>query len=139
MEVTAQAAAARRAVGETSDLDVLIRKRFSNVAPSFDLDVQFRIGPGFTILFGPSGAGKTTVLDSIAGLTRPDEGRISIAGQTVFDSDKKQDVTAWKRNIGYVLQDLALPSPDTKENVAFGLHVSAVERYVRRRCLGFSH
>jgi molybdate transport system ATP-binding protein len=135
MEMTAQPVAAGRAVGGTCDLDVLILKRFSNVAPSFDLDLQFRVGPGFTILFGASGAGKTTVLDSIAGLTRPDEGRISIAGQTVFDSDKEQDVPAWKRNIGYVLQDLALfPHLTTEENVAFGLrHLSAVERQNRSR------
>jgi molybdate transport system ATP-binding protein len=77
------------------------------------------------------------VLDSIAGLTRPDEGRISIAGETVFDSGKKENVPAWKRNIGYVLQDLALfPHLTAEENVAFGLHaLAAAERQHRSRAM----
>src|SRR3954462_2820321 len=74
----------------------------------FSFDVAFSAGPGFTILFGPSGAGRTTVLDLIAGLSRPDEGTISIDGCVLFDSQDKQDVPAWKRRVGYVLQDLAL-------------------------------
>ena len=118
-----------------SDLDVRIRKRFANPETSFELDLQFCAGPGFTILFGASGAGKTTVLDTIAGLTRPDEGRISVGGQTMFDSHTKQDVAAWKRRIGYVIQDLALfPHLTAEENVAFGLQsLSTAERQKRSR------
>ena len=109
--------------GRTSDLDVRIHKAFSNSEAAFELDLHFRATPGFTILFGASGAGKTTVLDSIAGLARPDEGRISVGREILFDSDSKRDVPAWKRAIGYVIQDLALfPHLTAQENVAFGLH-----------------
>jgi molybdate transport system ATP-binding protein len=135
MEVTAQTSVPDQTLTGTASLDVRIRKRFSNVEGSFDLDLQFHVDPGFTILFGASGAGKTTVLDSIAGLTRPAAGRIAIAGSVVFDRDKKQDVPPWKRNIGYVLQDLALfPHLTAEENVAFGLHeLAAAERQRRSR------
>ena len=66
----------------SADLEVRIRKRFPNPEGSFNLNVHFRALAGFTILFGASGAGKTTLLDCIAGLTHPDEGRITIGGVT---------------------------------------------------------
>ncbi len=119
---------------QISDLEVRIRKRFLDSAESFDLNVDFRVSAGFTILFGASGAGKTTVLDCIAGLSRPDEGRIAV-GEDLFDSEKQRDVAAWKRRIGYVIQDLALfPHLTAGENVAFGLQgLSASERQTRSR------
>jgi len=123
MEVTRPAVSVQPAP-QNSDLEVRLRKRFPNPERAFDLDAQFRASPGFTILFGASGAGKTTVLDSIAGFTQPDEGRVSVAGQELFDSEKRQNVPAWQRRIGYVIQDLALfPHLTAQENVAFGLHV----------------
>ncbi len=133
MEVTA-AAEPTSAQVQNSDLDVRLSKRFPNPEQAFDLDVQFRANPGFTILFGASGAGKTTVLDCIAGLSRPDKGRIAV-GEDLFDSEKQRDVPAWKRRIGYVIQDLALfPHLTAEENVAFGLHaLAAAERQRRSR------
>ncbi len=123
MEVTRPAVSVQPAP-QNSDLEVRLRKRFPNPERAFDLDAQFRASPGFTILFGASGAGKTTVLDSIAGFTQPDEGRVAVAGQELFDSEKRQNVPAWQRCIGYVIQDLALfPHLTAQENVAFGLHV----------------
>jgi molybdate transport system ATP-binding protein len=85
-------------------------------------------------LFGASGAGKTTVLDCIAGLARPDSGKIAV-GDDLFDSAKQFDLPAWKRRIGYVTQDLALfPHLTAEENVAFGLHAfAATERQERSR------
>ena len=107
----------------SSDLEVRIRKRFPHPDGTFHLNVHFRVKSGFTILFGPSGAGKTTVLDCIAGLSSPDEGRITIAGDDLVDSERKLNVPAWKRRIGYVLQDLALfPHLTAEQNVAFGIH-----------------
>ena len=90
---------------------------------------------GFTILFGASGAGKTTLLDCIAGLSDPDDGRIAIGGEDLYDSEKKRNVAAWKRRIGYVHQDLALfPHLTAEENVAYGLRaLSAPERKQRSR------
>jgi len=114
----------------SSELEVRIRKRFPNPEGSFILNVHFRALAGFTILFGASGAGKTTLLDCIAGLTDPDDGRIVIGGEDLYDSEKKRNVAAWKRRIGYVHQDLALfPHLTAEENVAYGLRtLSAAER-----------
>jgi molybdate transport system ATP-binding protein len=114
----------------SADLEVRIRKRYSNPERSFNLNVHFRALAGFTILFGASGAGKTTLLDCIAGLVDPDDGRISVGGEDLYDSEKKRNVAAWKRRIGYVHQDLALfPHLTAEENVAYGLRaLSAAER-----------
>ena len=119
----------------SADLEVRIRKRFPNPEGSFNLNVHFRALDGFTILFGASGAGKTTLLDCIAGLTDPDEGRIAVGGEDLYDSEKKQNVAAWKRRIGYVHQDLALfPHLTAEQNVAYGLRaLSAAERQTRSR------
>ncbi len=122
MEVTPLPSDSVASASAIPELEVQIRKRFSGGGGAFDLEMQFRTSAGFTILFGASGAGKTTVLDSIAGWTRPDQGRISVGGRELFNSDKKRDVVPWKRQIGYVIQDLALfPHLTALENVAFGL------------------
>jgi molybdate transport system ATP-binding protein len=106
----------------SSELEVRIRKRFPHPEGTFNLNVHFRALAGFTIIFGPSGSGKTTLLECIAGLIDPDDGRIAIAGQDVYDSERKQNDRAWKRRIGYVQQDLALfPHLTALENVAYGL------------------
>ncbi|MGO9865965.1 MAG: molybdenum ABC transporter ATP-binding protein [Terriglobales bacterium] len=119
----------------SADLEVRIRKRFLNFEGSFTLNVHFRALPGFTILFGASGAGKTTVLDCIAGIADPDEGRIAVGSEDLYDSEKKRNVAAWKRRIGYVHQDLALfPHLTAGENVAYGLRaLGAAERRSRSR------
>ena len=119
----------------SSDLEVRIRKRFPNPEGTFNLNVHFRALAGFTILFGASGAGKTTLLDCIAGLTDPDEGRIVVGGEDLYDAEKKRNLPAWKRHVGYVHQDLALfPHLTAEENVAYGLRsLSATERTSRSR------
>src|SRR5271156_2496017 len=119
----------------SSELEVRIRKRFSNPEGRFNLNVHFRALAGFTIIFGASGAGKTTLLDCIAGLTDPDDGRIAIGGEDLYDSEKKRNVAAWKRRIGYVHQDLALfPHLTAEENVGYGLRaLRAIERQTRSR------
>ena len=114
----------------SSDLEVRIRKRFPNPEGTFNVNVHFRALAGFTILFGASGAGKTTILDCIAGLTKPDEGRIFVGGEELYDSEKNCNLPAWKRRVGYVHQDLALfPHLTAAENVRYGLRsLSAAER-----------
>ena len=128
--------------GLSSELEVRIRKRFANPEGSFLLNVHFRALAGFTILFGASGAGKTTVLECIAGLIAPEEGRIAIGGDTVFEFEGEKsaimrNVPAWKRNIGYVLQDLALfPHLTAEQNVEYGLYqLSQSERQKRSRAM----
>jgi molybdate transport system ATP-binding protein len=90
---------------------------------SFNLDVSIEVSPGITILFGPSGAGKSTLLDCIAGLVRPDVGKIAVSTTVLFDSEHGIHLPAPKRRIAYVFQTLALfPHLTAEENIAYGLH-----------------
>jgi len=99
----------------------------------FALDVKFNASPGVTILFGASGSGKTTTLKSIAGLIRPDAGRIEVDGSTLFDSSQAINLPIRKRRVGYVFQNLALfPHLTARENIEFGMaDVPRAERYQR--------
>jgi molybdate transport system ATP-binding protein len=108
-------------------LTAQIRKSCSATRREFSLDVEFSAAPGFTILFGPSGAGKTTLLDCVAGLARPDSGRIAIGERVLFDQETHEansriDIPVSKRGIGYVLQELALfPHLTVQQNTEYGL------------------
>jgi molybdate transport system ATP-binding protein len=87
----------------------------------FALDVQFTAGPGITVLFGPSGAGKTTILSLVAGLIRPDRGRIVLDGDVLADAAAGVFVPAHQRRIGLVFQDAQLfPHLTVAQNLAFG-------------------
>lgn len=114
-------------------LSVSIRKRHGNSGEEFQLDACFSTNTGITILFGSSGAGKTTLLDCIAGLTRPDEGTITVRGRVLFDASARVDVPVPHRRAGYVFQDLALfPHLSAEANVAYGLvHLPHGERRSR--------
>src|SRR5450631_2521174 len=102
-------------------LDVRFRKRFAAQSQEFVLEVEFQAAPGFTILFGPSGAGKTTLLDCVAGLTKPDSGRIAISDRVLFDAMRRTSLPVAKRRIGYVFQSLALfPHLTVEQNVQYG-------------------
>lgn len=91
-------------------------------AQAFSLDVEFDVPPGFTILFGASGSGKTTTLKSISGIVRPDTGRITIGDEVLFDSSEQKNLPIRKRGVGYVFQDLALfPHLTARSNVEFGM------------------
>jgi molybdate transport system ATP-binding protein len=97
-------------------------ERRSAGASSFLLDVSIEAPSGVTILFGPSGAGKSTLLDCIAGLLRPDAGRIGCGDEILFDSDRGVDLPPQRRRIAYVFQSLALfPHMSVEANVAYGL------------------
>jgi molybdate transport system ATP-binding protein len=98
-----------------------LERRRTGSAP-FELDVSLDVPPGITILFGPSGAGKSTVLDCIAGLARPDAGRIAAGQSILFDSQVGVNCSPQARRIAYVFQTLALfPHMTAEENVAYGL------------------
>ena len=114
-------------------LTTQLRKRLAAQSQTFNLEVEFPASPGFTILFGPSGAGKTTLLDCVAGLTRPDTGRIAIGDQVLFDSAQRIDFPVAKRRVGYVFQNLALfPHLTVEGNVQYGLaHFPHGERGAR--------
>jgi molybdate transport system ATP-binding protein len=97
-------------------------ERLRRDSPPFLLDISIEVPPGVTILFGPSGAGKSTVLDCIAGLARPDSGRIAAGEEVLFDSLASINCPPQARRIAYVFQTLALfPHMSAEENVAYGL------------------
>lgn len=101
-------------------LSVRLRKK---VPTAFTLEVEFTVPDGITILFGPSGAGKTTLLDCVAGLARPDSGKIALGSQIVFDADQRIEVPVQSRRVGYLFQDLALfPHLTVEQNVQYGLN-----------------
>jgi molybdate transport system ATP-binding protein len=88
---------------------------------SFTLEVNTRLDRPVTALFGPSGAGKTTILDAIAGLRTPTTGSIAINGRILYDSASGANVPTHKRHIGYVAQDVALfPHMSVRRNVLYG-------------------
>jgi molybdate transport system ATP-binding protein len=87
----------------------------------FRLDCAFNAASGVTALFGPSGSGKTTILNAIAGLDRPDEGRIAVDGKVFFDSSARIDLPTHRRNIGYIFQDaLLFPHMSVAQNLRYG-------------------
>jgi molybdate transport system ATP-binding protein len=82
---------------------------------------DFTAPDGLTALFGPSGSGKTTTLDVIAGLLKPQRGRIVVAGKVLFDSAKGIDLAPEQRACGYVFQDGRLfPHRSVRDNLLFG-------------------
>ena len=91
------------------------------VRGAFSLDIDFSSDDRITCLFGPSGAGKTSVAELVAGLIRPDRGRITLAGDVLSDSDAGVSVPSWKRRIGYVFQDVRLfPHMTVRDNLLYG-------------------
>lgn len=99
-------------------LSVRIRKHQGDLP----LDVAFEAGGcAITAVFGPSGAGKTTLINCIAGLIRPDEGRIVCGGVPYFDAERRIDLKPEQRRVGYVFQDGRLfPHLSVRANLLFG-------------------
>lgn len=96
--------------------------RFTHRLGDFTLDVAFSIAAtGVTALFGPSGSGKTATVNAIAGLLKPDDGRIQINGTTLLDTRSGMWVAPHKRRLGYVFQDARLfPHKRVRANILFG-------------------
>jgi molybdate transport system ATP-binding protein len=105
----------------------------SALNPDFKLDVNFTAPPGITIIFGASGAGKTTILDFICGTKIPDSGLISTGDVILFDSAQNICRPIWERRVGYLFQDLALfPHLTARQNVEYGIHeLNRNERHKR--------
>ena len=88
---------------------------------NFQLDVHFKAGGGLIALFGRSGAGKSTIVNVIAGLIRPDQGRIEIDGVTLLDTGQGIFVPRHKRRVGYVFQEGRLfPHLTVRQNLLYG-------------------
>ncbi len=100
-------------------LEVHVRHAF----PNLDLDIRFQAGEELIVLFGPSGAGKSVTLRAIAGLFRPDAGRIVVNGRILFDREAGVNLPPQERRVGYVPQQYGLfPHLSVADNIAFGLH-----------------
>ncbi|MFP6732354.1 MAG: molybdenum ABC transporter ATP-binding protein [Rhodospirillales bacterium] len=97
-------------------------------AGDFVLDAAFETESGsITAIFGQSGAGKTTLINMIAGLTKPSQGYIISDGHTLFHSEQGIDVPAERRRIGYVFQEGRLfPHMDVRRNLLYGYRKNAV-------------
>lgn len=105
-------------MSETQMLDVAIQKRQGD----FSLDAAFEVPlDGVTGLVGPSGSGKSTLFACLAGLSKPDAGRIAIGGRTLFDADRRIDMRSARRRIGVVFQDgLLFPHMNVHRNLLYG-------------------
>lgn len=87
----------------------------------FALEIALEAGPGITALFGRSGAGKTTVINAVGGLLRPDRGRITLDGALLLDTERGICIPAHKRRLGTVFQDARLfPHLTVAQNLSFG-------------------
>lgn len=96
----------------TVDIDVALR--------AFTLSVALDVEQETLALVGPSGAGKTTVLRAIAGLIRPDRGRVALGDEAWFDRKQKVSLTPEERSVGLVFQEYALfPHLSVRDNIAF--------------------
>jgi len=88
---------------------------------AFTLEAAFAAGPGLTALFGRSGSGKTTLIDLIAGLARPDRGRIVAGGHVLVDTASRRFLPPHRRRVGVVFQDARLfPHLSVSQNLAYG-------------------
>lgn len=106
-------------------MEIIVTRRQGD----FCVDAAFA-GPesGVTALFGPSGAGKTSLINMVAGLMQPDAGRISVNGLCLFDSSRRIDLPPEKRRIGYVFQDgRLLPHLSVRANLTYGMRLTPAD------------
>jgi len=110
------------------EVDIAIRRG------SFAIEAAFTADAPIVALFGRSGAGKSTIVNAIAGITRPARGRIAVGNEVLFDSARGIDVAPESRRVGYVFQDaLLFPHMTVAANLAYGARLSAhVGRFVDR-------
>ncbi len=103
-------------------LDIQVARRQGN----FQVDAAFQTrNTGITALFGPSGAGKTSVINMVAGLSHPDKGRIVVHDRVLFDSDRGINLPPEKRSIGYIFQDGRLfPHLTVRGNLTYGMKLT---------------
>ncbi len=100
-----------------SALDVSLRKKW----PGFALDVVFNAESGATVLFGPSGSGKTLIVKAVAGLGRPDQGRITLGERVLLDTAAGIALPPETRRVGVVFQEPRLfPHMSVEKNLLYG-------------------
>jgi molybdate transport system ATP-binding protein len=98
-------------------LQIRLQHSFGN----FDLDVAIEAPAGVTVLFGPSGSGKTTLINAVAGLLRPDHGKIAADDWVLLDTQRRRDLPPHRRRIGYIFQEGRLfPHLTVRQNLLYG-------------------
>lgn len=98
----------------------MLSVEISHEQGGFGIDATFECGAGVTALFGRSGAGKTSLVNAIAGLMRPRKGRVVFDGEVLFDSEKNIHVRAGRRHFGYVFQESRLfPHFTVRQNLLY--------------------
>ena len=103
-------------------IDVVLKKTLVSDSGEFELDVSFETESRRLVLLGPSGAGKSLTMRIIAGLIKPDAGRIIVDGRVYFDKKARVHLPACARKTGLLFQDYALfPHLTVGQNIAFGL------------------
>ena len=101
--------------------DIDLHRVLLHEGSRFELAVRFASDAPRLVLYGPSGSGKTQTLKMIAGIARPDSGRVAVAGRTLFDSVAGARLPPQARRLGCVFQDYALfPHLSVRQNIAFG-------------------
>jgi len=117
-------------------LDFDLRKAFDGYA----LELSARVGPEWLVLLAPSGGGKSLTLNLLAGIVRPDAGRVTLDGQTLYDGAHGVNLPMRRRRIGYVFQDFALfPHMTVARNIAYGLPAGVSPEQDVARWLAFFH
>ena len=102
--------------------DVRLRRQLRQADTRFDLDLGFSCQAARVVLFGPSGAGKTQTLRLIAGIARPDDGRVAVAGRVLYDRAAGVSLSAPQRRLATMFQDYALfPHLTVRQNVAYAI------------------
>lgn len=98
-------------------LDIAFTHRFA----TFDMDVRLAAPVGLTALFGRSGSGKTSVIQAVAGLLRPDQGRITLNDRVLMDTGLGINLPPYRRSLGYVFQEGRLfPHLTVRQNLLYG-------------------
>lgn len=109
-------------------LQAKIKKKFSG----FTLDVEFESKEGCMGILGASGCGKSMTLKCIAGIEKPDSGRIVLNGRVLFDSEKKINLPVQKRNVGYLFQNYALfPTMTVEQNLMVAMEGKKEKKQVK--------
>ena len=104
------------------ELDMGLDFRIHKKLNYFDLDVDVSIANELLVIEGASGAGKTTILNCLSGLTTPDSGHIAVDDRVLFDDKARINISTEKRHIGYLFQNYALfPNMTVRNNILYGL------------------
>ena len=101
----------------------MLMMRFTKKLWHFTLDLELEVGNQILVLWGKSGAGKTTILHCLAGLRKPSSGQIMLNERVLYSSKEKINIPTRSRNVSYLFQDYALfPHMTVYKNVVYGLH-----------------